>query len=81
MSYDKEQDALKAYEEFRLQWLIDHGFTLADLIKELDVLQQEMPSLTVSALFEDWEYGYGFDSEIWPCFEEWLEYEGKQYKE
>jgi len=73
LSYDKEQDTLRAYEQFKLQWMIDHGFTLSDLMEELDKMQEENPDATVSSLFDDWEYGYGFASEVWPCYEEFME--------
>ena len=73
MSYDKEQDTLRAYEQFKLQWMIDNGFTLSDLMEELDKMQEENPDAAVSSLFDDWEYGYGFASEVWPCYEEFME--------
>ena len=67
------------YERFKLTWMLDHNFTLADLIRELDILVADSdPSLSLEALFADWEFGYGFRSQIWPCFEEFLECEYKE---
>ena len=67
------------YERFKLTWMLDHNFTLADLIRELDILVADSdPSLSLEALFADWEFGYGFGSQIWPCFEEFLECEYKE---
>ena len=68
----------KAYERFRLQWMLDHGRTLPELIGELQKLRDEGdPEMSLQALFRDWEFGYGFGSEIWPCFEEFLDVEYK----
>ena len=67
------------YERFKLTWMLDNNFTLADLIRELDILVADSdPSLSLKALFADWELGYGFGSQIWPCFEEFLECEYKE---
>ena len=69
----------KAYERFRLQWMLDHGRTLSELIGELQKLRDEGdPEMSLQALFRDWEFGYGFGSEIWPCYEEFL---GSEYPE
>lgn len=64
-----------AYEKYKLRWMIDHECTLADLISELDVMQEEFSDCTVSQMFADWEFGYGFASEIWACYEEFMENE------
>ena len=66
------------YEIFKLQWMLDHGYTLSDLIHELQLLQNENQDDSIKTLFDDWEYGYGFGSEIWPCYEEWLDCEGSE---
>lgn len=74
--------ARKAYERFRLQWMLEHGHTLPELINELQKLREEGdPEMSLQALFEDWEFGYGFGSEIWPCFEEYLSAEYTMIKE
>lgn len=64
-----------AYEKYKLQWMMDHGYTLTDLIKELDICQEECDDHTVSQLFDNWEFGYGFGSEIWVCYNEFMETE------
>ena len=67
------------YERFKLMWMLDHNFTLADLIHGIDDLRAESdPGLSLETLFADWEFGYGFGSQIWPCFEEFLECEYKE---
>lgn len=71
---EKEQK----YEQYKLQWMLDHGYTLKDLIAELEKLRQESdPDMNLESLFKDWEFGYGFGSEVWPCFGEYLNAEGK----
>lgn len=62
---------LAAYEAYKLQWMLEHGKTLHELIQCLQAVldeksEQDIPNL--SALFEDWEFGVGFiDGSIWPC--------------
>lgn len=75
-----ESDKLKKeYEQFKLQWMIDHGYTLTDLVAHLDMMIHEDHAeetgvrTSLPSLFEDWEYGVGFaGGAVWPCFEEWL---------
>lgn len=72
-------NAKKAYEDFKLEWMIRHCYTLENLIGELQKLKEESdPDMSLEALFADWEFGYGFGSEIWPCYEEFLECEYKE---
>lgn len=95
MPFEESQKAAKAYERFRLQWMIDHGFTLPDLLNELEkMIDEDMDGSIVRTslgnLFEDWEFGFGFaNGEVWPSFDEFLcsEYplilqgEGKEVQE
>lgn len=91
----KQLDALKheamgyiklkqEYELFKLQWMIDHGYTLRSLMDWLDrYLAEEMSEfldgndidldLNPSSIFSRWESESGFNGNIYPCFEEWLE--------
>lgn len=56
------------YQKYQLQWMINHGFSLKDLIQELDELREESdPDMSLESIFADWEFGYGFGSEIWAC--------------
>ena len=76
LGYANEKE--QKYEQYKLQWMLDHGYTLKDLIAELEKLRQESdPDMNLESLFKDWEFGYGFGSEIWPCFGEYLNAEGK----
>lgn len=64
-----------AYEKHRLRWMLNHGKTISDLVRELTIMQQENPDDNVETLFDDWEFGCGFGGEIWPCYDEFLETE------
>lgn len=68
------------FEQFKLQWMIDHNFTLLDLIKSLEVLSENYPYASLMELFEEWESDRGFWGMIWPNYDEWLETEGKEVK-
>ena len=73
-------DPKQAYEIFRLQWMIDHGYGVQDLIKNLETMieedQNEFGVRTgLESLFQDWEFCIGFDGSIWPCYEEFLEHD------
>lgn len=70
------------YELFKLQWMIDHGYTLRGLMDELDKYTSEVinnlelyddVSISASDIFSEWETESGFNGNIYPCFEEWLE--------
>jgi len=69
---------VKEHERFKLQWMLDHGYTLEDLMKELDKLRKESPNIDLSMIFDHWQFDVGFGSEIWPCYDEWLEIESQQ---
>ena len=71
----KKIDLKQKYEEYKLHWLLEHGYTLTDLISRLDSLQKEFPEATINELFQNWEYENGFDSMIWACYDEWIDNE------
>jgi hypothetical protein len=73
-------DPKQAYEIFRLQWMIAHGYTVLDLIKNLEAMIEEDQNesgvrTSLESLFKDWEFGIGFDGVIWPCYQEFLEHD------
>lgn len=68
----------KAYEKYKLQWLIDHGFTIENLICELEEARKEFhPETPLTEVFSAWEDNSGFGSQIWACREEWEACENK----
>ena len=78
-AYSDEMKLRQLYERYKLQWMIDHGFTLADLIACMEGMISEDLSgsevhTNLQSLFADWEYGVGFEGgSIWPCFAEYLQ--------
>lgn len=74
----------RAYEAYKLDWMIKHQYTLADLIKELQSCIEEVDedeAIDLNEIFENWEFDFGFHSEIWACYEEFCEneYQDKEY--
>lgn len=71
------------YEKYKLQWLIDHNYSLNDLIQELeDCINQQFwlssdPKINLSKTFKDWELNTGFNSEIYVCEEEYYDTEAQ----
>jgi hypothetical protein len=66
------------YEKYKLQWLIDHNYSINDLIQELeDYINQESSDIKInlSKAFEEWESNIGFKSEIYACKEEFNDVE------
>lgn len=57
------------YQKYQLRWMIDHDYSLYDLLSELTRLQYDDPedsdriSSPVSELFDEWEADYGFGSD------------------
>lgn len=67
------------YERFKLMWMLDHGFSLTDFVRELENLRKESElNVSIEDVFANWEFGCGFGSQIWPCFNEFLECEYKE---
>lgn len=65
------------YEKYQLQWMIDHGYSLRDLMNALADFQYDDPedsdhiSTPVNELFYQWVDDVGFGSEVWACEQEW----------
>ena len=38
------------YERFKLEWMLAHGYTLQDLVAELEKLREESPDLSLCRL-------------------------------
>lgn len=64
-----------AYEKYKLSWMLGHGFTLSDLLRELHAYQADVFAL-LPELFAEWEADEGFSAgSIWACFDEFLDAE------
>lgn len=71
----------RAYEAYKLDWMIRHGYALTDLVKEVSAYMREAEEDDVVFSFNIWELEYGFNGEIWACYEEFCEneYQDKEY--
>ena len=74
------KNPVHAYEVFKLQWMIEQGATLSDLVHNLQLMLDEnldgadIPT-SLQSLFSDLEFGFGFDGAIRPCYQEFLEHD------
>lgn len=73
-----------AYEKYRLQWMLTHGYSLTDLINQIQEYNHDYADNTsdnLIAAFNDWEYDIGFNGELWACFDEFYcsEYQDEDY--
>lgn len=74
---------MTAYEKYQLQWMIDHKYSLKNLMDELTEYQKDTddePAATVSDIFHAWEKDSGFCGELWVCEQEWQECEKSDTK-
>lgn len=62
------------YYEYQLQWMIDHGYSLKDLMDGLS--EQIGYGFDMNECFSDWCEYRGFRGGIWACEEEWKDCEG-----
>ena len=71
---------MNEYEKYRLQWMLDHDYSLPDLLERLsDIAMNENldeiqnPRVMLNEAFERLEYEQGFDNEeIWLCKDEYF---------
>lgn len=68
------------YEKYQLQWMIDHDYSLDDLIKSIFEYGVDCQGdyAMEPELFWQWEKDSGFGGKIWVCYAEWLENEGRK---
>ncbi len=73
---------LRGYERYQLEWMIDHGHSIKDLMNALENHRQNTFGSNLNELFNEWENEIGFkESEIWACEEEWLDNEAQEINE
>ena len=70
--FDKDVITLarKAYEKYRLDWMLRHNKSLPDLLQRLDDFL--VSGDTVAEAFGAFEEESGFNGEIWASFSEFL---------
>lgn len=72
-------EELTGYERYQLQWMIEHGYSIMDLVQQLenlrcDLIEEDgMPiEYNIVDIFHNWQDEIGFkESEIWACQDEW----------
>ena len=68
---------MTGYQKYQLQWMIDHNFSISDLIRSLNEYRIDCdPTDDLSEMFWQWEMDVGFGGEIWVCEAEWGHCEG-----
>ena len=60
----------KSYDEYQLDWIRDHGFTLKDMIDCLDEYQK-YDKHNLKESFNNWSAEEGFNGEIFVCEDEY----------
>lgn len=74
--YSLEEIQHIGYEAFKLNWLIQHGYTAADILAKYSDYWGEVESDEEGMNdFWNWLNDTGFNGEIWPCFKEFLDHE------
>lgn len=75
-------DLIREYDIFKLQWMLNHGYTLRELINSLALYisedSEEYDQDDLTQFFDEWELDVGFNGEIYPCFHEWLHNDRKE---
>lgn len=83
---DAENMLKIAYGRYQVHWLLAHGHTLEELVKEVNDVANEMTgepgSLAdlVFHAFQEWESDVGFGGEIYACMDEFAENEYRDEK-
>ena len=70
----KTNDSKISYENYQLQWMMDHGYSLRDLMQSMDEYYDDkyiyIIGKTFDDLFTEWKNESGFNQELWSCKEE-----------
>lgn len=68
-----------AYEKYKLDWIIQHRYTLNDLIHSVAEYMEDSDEPLVETV-DMWEEDCGFNGEIWACYDEFLDSEYQDIK-
>lgn len=69
------------YEKYKTEWMVEHGVTIDELMRELDNYRIECEQNgdefdSITQLMDSWEVdSNGFDGAIWSCYDEWQDNE------
>ena len=78
---------LRGYKKYQLEWMIEHGYSIMDLVQQLENLRFDLVDMekedgvpieyNIVDIFNNWQDEIGFkESEIWACEDEWEDNEG-----
>jgi len=80
----EEQMKERLYHAYQLEWLMDHGHSLSDIMKGMaecphgDLISDDEDNgekkADIPQIFEEW-LDIGFGGEIWSCFDEFCDCE------
>lgn len=78
--WDKYEALMLEYEEYKQNWLTEHGYTTFDYFNKVMEYVREEEEFSGQSydledfgqFFRDWENDVGFDGEIWASYEEWF---------
>lgn len=74
--YTKQDLIKKAYDRYKLVWLKAHGFSLEDFLQSVFEYIREseidLGKTSIADAMHEWEIESGFNSEIYPCFDEFI---------
>lgn len=66
----------KAYDRYKLVWLKAHEFSLEDFLQSVFEYIREseidLGKTSIADAMHEWEIESGFNSEIYPCFDEFV---------
>lgn len=69
----------RAYEIYKIQWMIDHNYFLSDLIRELDYYSDyyKNTNMSIKEIFTEWENESGFTDGMYVCEDEFMDNENR----
>lgn len=67
--YEANENPTISYENYQLQWMMDHGYSLQDLMRSMDEYYagKDISNREIEDLFNEWQDEYGFHYELWAC--------------
>lgn len=63
------------YERYQLNWMIEHGYSLEDFVRELSWYAKQGTEDDLLTVFSDWQNECGFNGEGFVCEDEYYDNE------
>lgn len=85
LAIDLDSTKNSDYQNYQLRWMIDHNYSLEDLIDNLNEQINQNPEFYINKnshvdlhkVFADWEYDSGFNQDLYVCEEEYHQNENQ----